>query len=148
MLETWEHWIAAFNEACETDDWTFAPRFLTEDVVYVVAGAPFACELRGRDAVVAGFRKSVTNFDRKFDRRNWEAVDLKVWSDHAVTALAKGDYVSGDKPPITFSAKSAWFFREGKISLMTDIYDLSEVNAMRALEWLARHGAEMDARYD
>lgn len=147
MLETWKNWIAAFDQAFETDDWDDARRFLTPDVVYIVAGVPFACELRGRDAVIAGFQKSLTNFDRKFDRRGWEAVDVKVWADHAITGLAKGDYTLDGKPPITFSARSAWHFRDGQISLMTDIYDLNEVNAMQALEWLAKHGDGMDASY-
>ena len=147
MLETWRSWIAAFDRAYETDDWTEAQNYLTDDVVYSVAGVPFACELRGRENVLAGFRKSLTNFDRKFDRRDWEAVDLKVWSDHAVTAFAKGNYTLGAKPPITFAAKSAWFFRDGKISLMTDIYDVTEVNAAQTLDWLAMHGEGIDASY-
>ncbi|MEO0884110.1 MAG: nuclear transport factor 2 family protein [Pseudomonadota bacterium] len=147
MLETWNTWIAAFDRAFETGDWSNAQNFLTDDVVYIVAGVPFACELRGRDEVIAGFRKSLENFDRKFDSRNWEAVDLKVWADHAVTGLAKGRYELNGKPPITFAARSAWFFRGGKISLMTDIYDVAEVNAMNTLQWLAEHGTDMDASY-
>lgn len=147
MLETWKHWIAAFDRAFETDDWTEAESHLTEDVVYFVAGVPFACELRGRNAVIAGFRKSLENFDRKFDSRSWEAVDIKVWADHAITGLAKGRYEHRGKPPITFAARSAWFFRGEQISVMTDIYDVSEVNAMETLGWLAEHGAEMDASY-
>ncbi|MEM8772279.1 MAG: hypothetical protein AAGD92_11570 [Pseudomonadota bacterium] len=147
MIEIWNRWIAAFDKAFTTDDWTDAKGFLTDDVAYVVAGVPFACELRGRDQVIAGFRKSLENFDRKFDSRLWEAVDLKVWADHAVTGLAKGRYEINGKPPITFSARSAWFFRGEQISLMTDIYDANEINAMKTLEWLALHGADMDASY-
>ena len=147
MLETWRNWISAFDRAFETDDWTNAREYLTEDVVYIVAGVPFACELRGRDAVINGFQKSLATFDRKFDTRHWEPVDLKVWSDTAVTCLAKGRYTLGDKPPITFSAKSCWFFRDGRISAMTDIYDVSEVNALETLQWLAAHGDGIDASY-
>lgn len=147
MIETWQNWIAAFDLAFETDDWTEAQTYLTEDVVYVVAGVPFACDLRGRNAVIGGFRKSLENFDRKFDSRRWEAVDLKVWANHAITGLAKGRYELRGKPPITFAARSAWFFRGTQISLMTDIYDITEVNSMRTLEWLAQHGGDMDASY-
>jgi hypothetical protein len=147
MIETWEKWIATFDRAFETDRWDEARSFLTDDVVYIVAGAPFGCELRGREQVIAGFRKSLDNFDRRFDTRHWEAVDLRAWADQAVTCLAKGSYVRTGKPLLTFAAKGSWFFREGKISLMTDVYDISEVHAQRALEWLAVHGKDLDASY-
>jgi hypothetical protein len=147
MIETWEKWIAAFDRAFETDRWDEARSFLTEDVVYVVAGVPFGCELRGREEVIAGFRKSLDNFDRRFDKRYWEAVDLRVWADQSVTCLAKGSYTLAGKPPLTFAAKGSWFFRGENICLMTDIYDISEVHASRALEWLAVHGQDLDASY-
>ena len=148
MIDIWKNWIAAFERAYETDDWSEASDCLTDDVVYLVAGVPFACELRGRDKVISGFRKSLKNFDRKFDQRRWEAVDVHVWADQAVTGLAKGDYVLGDKPPITFSARSAWYVRDDKISLMTDLYDVAEVNAARTLAWLVEHGDGLDASYN
>lgn len=147
MFENWKKWIAAFERAVETDDWAPAGDYLASDVVYIVAGAPFACELRGRDTVLQGFRKSVSNFDRKFDKRAWQAVNLKVWDDNAVTAFAKGDYVLAGKPDITFSARSSWFFRDGRISAMTDLYDVAEINAAQTLQWLATHGDGMDPSY-
>ena len=147
ILEIWRDWIRAFDQAFETGDWHTARSFLAEDVVYIVAGAPFACELRGRDAVISGFQKSLSNFDKKFDERRWEAVDVRVWDDHAITAFAKGDYGLNGKPPITFSAKSHWFFRGDEISVMTDVYDLSQVNVQETLQWLATHGGDMDASY-
>ncbi|MEL7042259.1 MAG: nuclear transport factor 2 family protein [Pseudomonadota bacterium] len=147
ILEIWRDWIRAFDQAFETGDWHTARSFLAEDVVYIVAGAPFACELRGRDAVISGFQKSLSNFDKKFDERRWEAVDVRVWDDHAITAFAKGDYGLNGKPPITFSAKSHWFFRGDEISVMTDVYDLSQVNVQETLQWLAKHGGDMDASY-
>ncbi|MEM6653340.1 MAG: nuclear transport factor 2 family protein [Pseudomonadota bacterium] len=147
ILDIWRDWIKAFDQAFETGDWHTARSFLAEDVVYIVAGAPFACELRGRDAVISGFQKSLSNFDEKFDERRWEAVDVRVWEDHVVTAYAKGDYVLTGKPPITFSAKSHWFFRGDKISVMTDVYDLKQVNVQETLQWLATHGGGMDAGY-
>ncbi len=147
MLEIWRAWIAAFDNTTVTGEWSKAGSFLTDDVTYIVAGVPFGCELRGRDNVLAGFAKSIENFDRKFDERRWAPVDLQIWSDQAVTCLAKGDYRLGETPPITFAAKGSWFFRGDRICLMTDIYDTSEVNAAETLQWLARYGEEMDPSY-
>lgn len=147
MIEKWKDWIAAFDSACASDDWAPLAAFLTEDVVYLVAGAPFACELRGREAVISGLRKSVRGFDRRFDQRLWEGVGIKAWGAEAVTARAKGTYHMAGKPALSFAAKGSWYFRGGQICLMTDIYDLGEVDVMDALQWLALHGEGLDPSY-
>lgn len=147
MLDLWRGWITNFDNAVVTDDWEFAEEFLAEDVVYVVAGAPFGCELRGRENVVAGFKRSLTNFDRKFDERRWEAVNINLWNHQAITCLAKGDYLMEGKPPITFAAHGQWFFRDQKICLMTDLYDLNEVNTIETLGWLDKYGDDLDPNY-
>jgi hypothetical protein len=147
MIQRWKAWIAAFDAACKTDEWAPLEPFLTSDCVYIVAGAPFACELRGREAVIAGFQKSVRNFDRKFDVRHWEGVGIRAWSEHVVTARSKGGYERAGCPSLSFSAKSAWFFRGDQICLMTDTYDLAEIDVLDSLEWLARYGADLNPSY-
>lgn len=147
MLDHWKSWIAAFDRACQTDDWTPLAAFLTEDVVYIVAGAPFACEVRGRDAVIAAFQKSIGNFDRKFDERHWRGVGVRVWAPNAITGRAQGRYRMAGKPELIFSAYGHWYYRGDKICLMTDIYDLSEQDVIEALEWLGMHGEGLDPSY-
>lgn len=147
MIGIWKDWIAAFDAACATDDWAPLAKYLTDDVVYIVAGAPFACELRGRDNVIAGLRKSVRGFDRRFDLRVWEGVGVKSWGTEAITARAKGTYRLQGKPALSFAAKGSWYFRGNQICLMTDIYDLSEVDTLEALHWLSQHGEGLDPSY-
>jgi hypothetical protein len=48
---------------------------------------------------------------------------------------------------ITFSAQSHWFYREGKISIMTDTYDTADVEAADTLAWLAQNRPELDPSY-
>jgi ketosteroid isomerase-like protein len=147
MLEFWKTWITAFDAAAASDDWSALGRFLTEDAVYTVAGVPYACEIRGRDAVIAAFQKSLRGFDRKFDRRFYEAVGIKVWGETAITARAKVRYTLAGAPDVSFSARGAWFFRGGLISVMTDIYDSSEVDLVETLAWLQHYGAGFDPTY-
>lgn len=147
MLELWRDWIAAFDRACTTDDWSGLGERLSEDVVYVVAGVPYACELRGRDAVLAGFARSVRNFDRRFDSRSWSGVGIRLWTPNAVTGRARGYYTLVGKPDLTFSAQAQWIFRDGRISVMTDLYDPHEADTSAALAWLAEHGAGLDPSY-
>ncbi len=147
MMTVWQAWVAAFDASAEDGDWQRLVPFLTEDVVYVVAGVPFGCELRGRDAVLAGFARSIANFDARFDERRWQGVGVREFAPGAITGRAQGWYRLGELPPLTFSAQSQWFFRGDRICLMTDIYDVSEVDAQAAFGWLAAHGAGMDPRY-
>ena len=147
MLERWKSWIAAFDQATVDDDWDRLKPYLCEDVVYAVHGVPFTCELRGRDAVLAGFAKSIRGFDRKLDRRMWHGVGVKASPTGAITGRAMGVYLRGDLPPLTFSASSQWLFRGDQISVMTDIYDLSEADSEAAMVWLTQHGQDLDASY-
>lgn len=148
IIERWREWIGVFDQACENDDWSTLAPFLTDDVVYAVTGAPFACELRGSDAVIAGFAKSIRNFDRKFDERRWFGVGTCSWEPNAVTGRAMGWYRIGDEPPITFSAKSLWLFRDDRLSVMVDVYDTTEHDVIRTLEQLAGLGLDADPTYD
>ena len=147
MLDQWRAWIGAFDRACETDRWDELHDYLADDVTYIVAGVPFACELRGRDAVIAGFQRSVRNFDRKFDARRWDGVGVRALAPNAVTARAFGTYELAGKPTLTFAAHGAWFFRGETICLMTDIYDAAEADIVAAFGWLEAHGAGMDPGY-
>lgn len=147
MLDRWNAWIAAFDAACVDDDWSRLEGFLTDDVVYSVAGAPFACELRGRALVIAGFARSIRGFDRRFDERRWYGVGIRVREPNAITGRAMGVYRLGSLPPLRFSAQSQWVFRDGRISLMTDVYDTEEADVTGALHWLSRYGEGLDPSY-
>lgn len=147
MIDRWREWIAAFDRACDDDDWERLGPFLTDDVVYAVTGAPFACEIRGRDQVIAGFAKSVRNFDHRFDERRWYGVGIRSFAPSGITGRAVGWYRLGDAPPITFSALSLWHFRGDRLSLMTDVYDTTEHDVLLTLERLAELGVDVDPSY-
>lgn len=147
MIDTWRTWIAAFDEAVATDDWDALRPLLAENVTYTVSGVPFACHLVGADPVLAGFRKSITGFDRHFDQRWWFGVGVREFAPDVVRARAMGVYRLGDLPLLHFSAPSIWRFRDGKIAAMQDVYDLAEADVQAALGWLAEHAVHLDASY-
>jgi hypothetical protein len=147
MLEIWKEWVTAFDQSAEDDYWERLAPFLSDDVSYSVSGVPYACELRGRDAVIAGFAKSIRGFDRHFDERHWYGVGIKLCQPNAVTGRSMGRYVMKNKPELYFSASSIWVFRERQISIMTDIYDTSEADVMQAFQWLEQHGDGLDPNY-
>ena len=147
MIERWREWIGVFDRACEDDDWSRLRPYLTEDVIYAVTGAPFACELRGREDVIAGFARSVRNFDRRFDERRWHGVGVRSWAPNAITGRAMGWYRVGDEAPVTFSARSLWLFRGDLLSVMIDVYDTDEHDVISALDRLAELGLDADPSY-
>jgi hypothetical protein len=147
MIEAWRNWITAFDLAAESDNWDSLCPLLQDDVTYTVSGVPFACHLVGCDAVLAGFKRSITNFDRHFDRRWWFGVGVREFAPDVVTARAMGVYQLGDKPLLHFSAPSIWRFRDGKVAMMQDCYDLAEADVQNALVWLGEHAPDLDASY-
>lgn len=147
LLTPWRAFLDAFNTAYETDDWTPLAPMLTEDAEYRVSGIPFACHLRGRDAVIAGFAKSVRNFDRRFAARQHEPVGIRVMEPDTVSAIAWTRYTSADKGAIAVAAHGFWQFRDGRIERMLDVWDATLAENARALAWLAENGAGLDASY-
>jgi ketosteroid isomerase-like protein len=147
MIELWKQWTLAFNAATESDDWDSLRPLLDDNVTYTVSGTPFACHLVGVDNVLAGFKKSITNFDRHFDQRWWFGVGVREITPDTITARAMGVYRLADKPLLHFSAPSLWRFADGKVAVMHDQYDLVECDVQAALLWLAEHAPTLDASY-
>ncbi|MBX9795393.1 nuclear transport factor 2 family protein [Sphingomonas sp.] len=147
MIELWRTWISAFDAAVDSDDWDRLRPLLADDATYTVSGAPFACHLAGAEAVLGGFRRSITNFDRHFDRRWWFGVGVREFAPDVVTGRAMGVYQLGDKPLLHFSAHSLWRFRDGRLAAMQDCYDPAEADVQAALVWLATHAPGLDASY-
>lgn len=148
MIERWKAWIAAFDAAVESGNWDDLTQFLTPDVTYTVSGLPTACSLSGREKVLAGFAKSIANFDKHFDERLWFGVGVREFAPHIITGRAFGIYRMGDKPPLHFSAKSLWRFDGDRIAAMSDWYDHAETDVQDAFAWLAQHAPDLDASYE
>lgn len=147
MLAIFQAWVAAFDASVGDDDWLRLAPMLADDVVYLVTGAPFGCELRGRDAVLAGFARSIANFDRQFDERQWFGVGWRAVG-HCLSGRAMGVYHRAGAPLLSFSAQEQLYLRDdGRISLICDVYDLTEFDNQRAMAWLASHGAGLDPSY-
>lgn len=143
----WQSWIAAFDAAVDSDEWSKLGRFITEDVVYRVSGAPFDCHIRGREAVVAAFARSVRGFDHRFQRRDWSPIGIKIYESGYVQCRIHSAYQLDDANRISFEATGHWGFRDGKIDLMLDFYEAQQYDVQMALGALADLGDQFDPRY-
>jgi hypothetical protein len=147
MQARFGEWVAAFDTCAGDEQWQRLEQFLAPDVAYLVSGAPFGCDLRGRDTVIAGFARSIAGFDRHFDQREWFGVG---WRAHGLclSGRAMGVYRRAGLPVLSFSAQEQLHFREdGRLSLIVDVYDLDEIDNQAALAWLAAHGNGADPSY-
>jgi hypothetical protein len=143
VLTQWRAWYEAFETSVMDDDWSRLAPFLTEDVQYRVTGLPFACVVRGRDAVLAGFRKSFDGFDRKFDQRSHQVVGTRVFEPGLVRTRIWSGYEKAGLPKLEFAAIGEWHFEGDRIGLMVDVYDSAEPELGAALNWLDAHGAAL-----
>ncbi|OYQ33225.1 hypothetical protein CHU93_03045 [Sandarakinorhabdus cyanobacteriorum] len=147
MLEQFQAWVTAFDACVADDDWQRLVPMLADDVAYLVTGVPFGCDLRGRDAVLAGFARSIANFDRQFDERQWFGVGWRA-AGPCLAGRAMGVYRRAGAPVLSFSAREQLHLRDdGRIGLIVDVYDLAELDNQLAMAWLASHGAGLDPSY-
>ncbi|NQX94087.1 MAG: nuclear transport factor 2 family protein [Erythrobacter sp.] len=148
MIERWREWIAAFDRAVETGDWDRLEPFLDPEVSYTVSGVPFACSLKGRDRVIAGFAKSIANFDKRFDAREWFGVGVRVFEPDTITGRAMAVYRQSGAPVLQVSAPTVWRFKGDRLVALHDMYDGTEANIQAALVWLSENAPDLDASYE
>lgn len=149
LYQAWKSWIDAFEHSAAGGDWSEAAERLSKDCLYVVAGGPYAAEIRGRDAVIAGFERSFAHFDERFDRRDWRAAKVRLHEPNAVSAVVAASYEMQGVAPLRFGVDGHWIFDGDRVSVMVDVYDFSLADTGEAAEWLERHAERLglDASY-
>lgn len=147
MIGLWQTWVSAFDACCTDRQWARLVPLLTPDMRYTVAGAPFSCDIVGRDAVIAGFARSIAGFDSHFDERRWIGVGIRESPPNIVSGRATGWYRLGSLPPLSFSAHSVWRFEGQLLGAITEVYDPAEADVQQAMAWLATNGPGLDPSY-
>ena len=148
-IQVFMDYAAAFEETYIDDDWSRLTAYFDEDASYQVRGGPMACDIKGREAILQGLKKSVDGFDRRCDER---AIDIKAGP--LVRAVPAGQEVSidwvvsyrrGEFPPVGLPGRSVFTVSDGRIVAMRDEYDDSELGPVAA--WLQQYGADLDGSY-
>lgn len=134
-----------FETALNTGIWEPVGDALEDDAVYTVEGVPFACEIKGRDAILQGFEKSTAAFDKSMDVRLLEIQSMtRLGPGKLRVDLLSGygrDSVGTMSAPVTIEVELG----EGGISRLRDLYD-PELTAP-ALTWLAMNMPDADPSY-
>lgn len=136
-------YAAAFEKAYSSDDWSVVEPYFTEDAEYEVGlGPPFTPEsgscLRGRDAVLAYFKKSLDAFDRRFATREVVLLEGPREDGDAVWIRGRADYTSPLAPDFSFELEEIATFAGNAIRRLEDRYDAATIAAVDA--YIAAHG--------
>ena len=111
----------AFEEAYRSGDWPILEPFFTEDAVYeVLAEPPFGACHEGREAILQSFKKSVDNFDRRFDSRQVELVQGPEEKDGATWISWRATYRAEGVPDLVLLGEERAWFAGGYIQRLED----------------------------
>ena len=133
-----------FEIAYKTDQWDNVARHFNADSTYEVRNTTFECTLNGRDAIVAGFRRSLDGFDRHL-KRTMRVVDGPHENGNELSFTWLGSYFESGIPPLELSARQTLEFQDSRIIKLVDEY-LSGYGEI-AKNWIASHKPELNPSY-
>ncbi len=145
-LQRFGEYAADFEKTVEDDNWSRLNAYFDENATYVVSGAPYDCEIRGREAIFSGLKKALDGFDRRFDHREIAAGGEPVTTSNSVIFSAICRYEKQGLKPLSFAlSETAEFDESGRIVRLRDDYPAGqpEVN-----QWLEENRAEFDPSYE
>lgn len=135
----------AFEKTLGDDDWSRVRPFFHREVVYEVADERWGCRLVGVDAVLAGLKKSLDGFDRKFSRRSarLRGVPRLGWNRLRIGWSVR--YAHDELEPFVLVGSSEVRYRGGLIAHLGDRFVHAESTDVDA--WIAANGVELDPGY-
>lgn len=143
ITEFLREWWAAFERAVDTDDWAPLKQYYHPQATYQVFGLPTPSVLQGPDNIVAGFEKSVNNFDRKFDTRKHMIVGTLPMFDDVVHYFTRVEYRKTGYPPLDTFTRSELILRDGKIFSNVNYWDHAVIETQEALAWFGKFYEEL-----
>ncbi|MEM1436272.1 MAG: nuclear transport factor 2 family protein [Pseudomonadota bacterium] len=135
----------AFEDALTDGDWAPVAGCFAADAVYRVVGAPFACTLHGRDAIVAGFQRSTGNFDARLDERLLEIEQITRMHRSELWVNLISGYGRDGAPPLRLPVAMRVRFSGREIAELTDHYQPEYIAG--GLHWMVSHAADLNPAY-
>ena len=141
-IERFAAYAAAFEKTYESDDFSHIEPFFTEDAVYeVVGGPPFEGRTAGREALFAGLRETLDQFDRRFATRELALLEGPTEQGDTVWFRWKATYSKPGIPPLVVDGEETLTFSGDRIAHMQDRFSAQAVEEANA--YLAKHGAAL-----
>ena len=138
------HYASDFEIAYKTDMWNEVAGHFTSDAVYEVRNTDFSCRIEGRNAIVAGFKKSLDGFDRHL-KRTMHVVDGPSEDGDKLSFVWFGRYSHAGVPPLELSARQTLLFNDDKIKLLVD--EFLPTYGENARTWIESHRPDLNPAY-
>lgn len=145
ILQSFMAYAGDFERTYVDDDWTRLPRYFANDAVYEVRAPVFGCRLEGPEAIVAGMRKSVNGFDRRFEGREIAVAGGPEVAGDELRIIWTVTYSAPGVTPFVLRGRSTVRYRDGRIAELIDAYE-PEVERELA-EWRRANAMAIDMSY-
>lgn len=149
LLIRFRAWFQDFERCVADDQWQRLSPYLDPGVEYRVSNVPFGGVVRGRQAVLDGFRRSFDGFDRRMASREHLCVGTRIAGPDRLEFRTWTRYTHAGTEPLAFPARSEFRYREGLILSMEDLYEPELAETAAAFAWFAAHAErlQLDPRY-
>ncbi len=134
-----------FEKTYVDDDWSRLHPYFNDDAVYDVQSRAFGCKLEGPKAILAGIRKSLNGFDRKFTTRKIDVVSAPEVDGDEIRMGWTVTYQKEGLDDFVLRGRSVVRYRDGKIAYLSDRYDPSIEKEYD--DWQRRNGVKLDVSY-
>ncbi len=142
IVDRFNAYAAAFEDAYASDDWSKLDPFFTEDAVYeTFADPPFGGAIEGREAIKAYFKQVCATFDRRFDSRTVELLTPPTDRDGAVWFRWAAIYTLAGVPALRMEGEETVTFDGDRIRRLED--RMPPATVQRAQAYLAQHGDKL-----
>jgi hypothetical protein len=145
LIERFLAYAADFEKTVLGDDWSRLEQYFGDDTIYRVESGLFGCELTGGGAILAGMKKSLDGFDRRFAGREIAVTEGPEVEGNEMSMAWAVTYNVDDHPPFVLRGRSRARLDDGRITLLVDSYD-PEVDA-EATAWMQQTGIKLDPTY-
>jgi hypothetical protein len=133
------NYALAFETAYFTQEWKVIEPYFTEDAVSEVQGRLFPSQCEGRAAVLAAFKNSCDQFDRRFDSREPRFLQLPERIEGGVYIKFVITFYRNGLPPLNLEGEEWDYFRGDRIERHIERFS----NETEVDEFLARYSGEL-----
>jgi hypothetical protein len=109
------NYALAFESAFFTDEWKAIEPYFTEDAVSEIQGTLFPGRFSGREAVLAAFKSSCDQFDRRFDSREPQFLEPPERIEGGIYIKFVVTYSRNSLPPLALLGEEWNYFRGERI---------------------------------
>ena len=145
IMQSFMAYAGDFERTYADDDWARLQAYFADDAVYAVESATFGCRLVGPAAILAGIRKSVSGFDRRFDEREIAVVSGPDVEGDEMRIGWTVTYRKAGMAPFVLRGRSAVRYRDGVIAALTDSYEPAVERELA--DWQRANGLPVDVSY-